>query len=77
MLIELIRFFVLKLVDKPEMVSIKQIDLDNRSVIEIKVAPQDLSRVIGKEGRTFKAIRSLANGICPDEPCRDVVVDII
>lgn len=77
MLLELVKFFVVKLVDKPALVSVKQVELENKSVIEIRVAPQDLSRVIGKEGRTFKSIKSLINGVSTSESYKDVVVDIV
>ena len=55
---KLIYFCITKLVDKPEVVTITQKDSPGKSIYEVRVAPQDLARVIGKEGKTFKALRS-------------------
>lgn len=76
MLKKIVEYFVLKIVDKPEVVSISEIELHGKSVIEIRVASQDLAKVIGKEGRTFKALRMLVNTIDP-QAHKDIVVDIV
>ena len=47
------------LVDHPEEVTVTQIDEDATVVLELRVAPQDLGKVIGKQGRTARAIRTL------------------
>jgi len=47
------------LVDEPDQVSVNQIDASQGSVLELKVAPNDLGRVIGKRGRTARAMRNL------------------
>lgn len=47
------------LVDNPDMVGVNQIDGDSTSLFELRVAPSDLGKVIGKEGRTAGAIRLL------------------
>jgi len=53
------------LVDEPDQVSVNQIDAAQDTVLELKVAPNDLGRVIGKQGRTARAMRNLlsATGI--------------
>ncbi len=71
---KLIHFFITKLVDKPEAVMITQKDSQGKSIYEIRVAPQDLARVIGKEGRTFKALRAVVTLVDP-EHVQDIVVD--
>lgn len=71
---KLIHFCVAKLVDKQSAIVITQKDANGKSIYEIKVAPQDLARVIGKEGRTFKALRALVTLIDP-EHVQDIVVD--
>jgi predicted RNA-binding protein YlqC (UPF0109 family) len=76
MLKQLVTYFVSKLVDNPTVVVISEITSDDKNIIEIRVAPQDLSRVIGKEGRTFKALRSLVNAVDP-QTHKDIVVDAI
>lgn len=47
------------LVDHPEEVTVTQIDEDTTIVLELRVATQDLGKVIGKQGRTARAIRTL------------------
>ncbi len=76
MLEKLIKFFVLNLVDKPEVVTISEIQTKGKSIIEVRVAPQDLAKVIGKEGRTFRALRTIIN-VVDQESKRDLVVDTI
>ncbi len=73
---KLIHFCITKLVDKPEAVVIIQKDQDGKSIYEVRVAQQDLARVIGKEGRTFKAIRSLVT-LSDPEHVQDIVVDAV
>ncbi len=47
------------LVDTPEEVSVRQVDGEQVTVLELKVAPGDLGKVIGKQGRTARSIRTL------------------
>jgi uncharacterized protein len=47
------------LVDEPDQVSVSQIDAAQDTVLELKVAPNDLGKVIGKQGRTARAMRNL------------------
>jgi predicted RNA-binding protein YlqC (UPF0109 family) len=56
---ELIEFVAKKLVAHPEDVQVRVIDSDEGQVLELRVHEEDMGRVIGKSGRTAKAIRSL------------------
>lgn len=47
------------LVDEPEQVSVQAIDSDQATVLELRVAANDLGKVIGKQGRTARSIRTL------------------
>jgi len=47
------------LVDRPEDVRVNQIEGDEATVLELSVAPEDLGKVIGRQGRTARAIRTL------------------
>jgi predicted RNA-binding protein YlqC (UPF0109 family) len=47
------------LVDEPEAVAVTQIDGEQTTVLELRVAPDDLGKVIGKQGRTARAIRTI------------------
>jgi predicted RNA-binding protein YlqC (UPF0109 family) len=56
---DLISYIAKALVDKPEEVVVTEIDGEQTSVIELKVAKEDLGKVIGKQGRTARAIRTI------------------
>ena len=56
---ELIEYIAKLLVDNPEEVSVTELEGEQTSVIELKVAKEDLGKVIGKEGRTARAMRTI------------------
>jgi len=56
---ELIEFIAKSLVDHPEQVVVSEIEGEQTSVIELKVAKDDLGKVIGKQGRTARAMRTI------------------
>ncbi len=56
---ELIKFISQSLVDNPEKVEVTEVIGEQTSVIELRVAKEDLGKVIGKQGRTAKAIRTI------------------
>jgi predicted RNA-binding protein YlqC (UPF0109 family) len=56
---ELIGYIAKALVDKPEEVVVTEIEGEQTSVIELKVAKEDLGKVIGKQGRTARAMRTI------------------
>ncbi len=47
------------LVDEPEKVSVQAIDGEQATVLELRVSPDDLGKVIGKQGRTARSIRTI------------------
>ncbi len=47
------------LVDEPEQVSVQQVDGEQVVVLELRVAPNDLSKVIGRQGRTARSLRTI------------------
>lgn len=47
------------LVDEPEQVSVNSVDGEQTTVLELRVAPGDLGKVIGKQGRTARSIRTI------------------
>jgi len=55
----LISYIAKALVDKPEDVTVTEIEGEQTSVIELKVAKDDLGKVIGKQGRTARAMRTI------------------
>jgi predicted RNA-binding protein YlqC (UPF0109 family) len=56
---ELISYIVKSLVDYPDKVQIEEIEGEKTTVIELKVASEDMGKVIGKQGRTAQAIRAI------------------
>lgn len=56
---EMLELIAKALVDKPEAVEVKQVEGEQVTVLELKVAQEDLGKVIGKQGRTARAIRTL------------------
>ncbi|MBE9574087.1 MAG: KH domain-containing protein [Proteobacteria bacterium] len=56
---ELIEYIAKLLVDNPEEVSVTELEGEQTSVIELKVAKEDLGKVIGKQGRTVRAMRNI------------------
>ena len=58
---ELIEYIAKSLVDRPEEVVVSVVAGEVTSVIELKVAKEDLGKVIGKQGRTARAMRTILN----------------
>jgi predicted RNA-binding protein YlqC (UPF0109 family) len=56
---ELIEQIARSLVDRPEEVSVSEIDGERTTVYELRVAPSDLGKVIGKQGKTARSIRTI------------------
>ena len=56
---ELVKFIAQALVDQPDQVHVNEIEGEQTSVIELRVAKEDLGKVIGKQGRTARAIRTI------------------
>ena len=56
---DLIKYIAQALVDHPEQVEVSEVEGDRISVIELKVAKEDMGRMIGKQGRNAQAIRTI------------------
>jgi predicted RNA-binding protein YlqC (UPF0109 family) len=56
---DLISTIAQALVDYPEQVSVSEVEGNQTSVLELKVAKEDLGKVIGKQGRTARAMRTI------------------
>ena len=55
---DLIKYIAQALVDNPEVVEVSEVEGNQTSVLELKVAQEDLGKVIGKQGRTARAMRT-------------------
>ena len=58
---ELVQYLARSLVNNPDAVEVKETQGETASVLELKVAKEDLGRIIGKQGRTARSIRSILN----------------
>jgi predicted RNA-binding protein YlqC (UPF0109 family) len=56
---ELVEFIAKSLVDDPSQVYVSEIEGENSVILELRVGPEDMGRVIGKGGRTVNAVRTL------------------
>jgi len=59
MLKDLVTYVAKSLVDNPDAVQITEVEGEHTSVLELRVAKEDLGKVIGKQGRTARAIRTI------------------
>ena len=57
--VDLIRYIARELVDQPDAVDVQEFDEEGEIVIELSVAEDDLGKVIGKQGRTARAMRAV------------------
>lgn len=73
---DLLRVIVVELVDHPEQITISEREEDNKLILELKVAPEDMGKVIGKQGRIAKSIRTIMKAATSSES-KKVVVDIL
>lgn len=73
---ELLEVIAKNLVDQPDKVQVTETENERALVLELKVAPEDMGKVIGKQGRIAKAIRTLvkASGVHED---KKIIVEII
>ena len=58
-MVELVRFIAKTLVDKPDAVDVREVEGPESIVIELRVDPEDMGKVIGKQGRIAQSVRSV------------------
>ncbi|QUI22968.1 KH domain-containing protein [Vallitalea pronyensis] len=73
---ELVEVIAKSLVDNPDDVRVNEIEGERSIILELKVAPDDMGKVIGKQGRIAKAIRTVVKAAATKEEKR-VVVEIL
>ncbi len=73
---ELVEYLAKSLVDNPDQVDVQQVEGERSIILELRVAPEDVGKVIGKQGRIAKAIRIVVNAAAMKENKR-VMVEII
>ena len=70
---ELIKYIAKALVDNPEQVEVSEVEGNRTSVLELKVAKEDLGKVIGKQGRTARAMRTILSAASAKLKKRSVI----
>ena len=73
---EFLQFVAQQLVNNPDAVDVRETRGDTASVLELRVAKEDLGRVIGKQGRTAKSLRIVLSAVA-SRTNRKVVLEII
>jgi predicted RNA-binding protein YlqC (UPF0109 family) len=73
---DLVSYLAKHLVNHPEAVEVTETEGEKASVLELRVAKDDIGRVIGKQGRTAKSLRTILNAIA-SRTNRRVVLEII
>ena len=75
-MVELVKYIASSLVDKPEAVDVREVENEDGIVIELRVDPEDMGQVIGKQGRIAKAIRTVVKAASAKDE-KPVFVEII
>ena len=73
---ELVQYLARCLVSNPDAVEVKETEGETALVLELRVAKEDLGRIIGKQGRTAKSIRTILNA-ATSRTNRKVVLEIV
>ena len=75
-MVELVNYIARALVEKPEAVDVREVENEDSIVIELRVDPDDMGKVIGKQGRIAKAIRTVVKAASVNSP-KPVFVEIV
>ncbi len=70
---ELIEHIAKALVDQPDVVKVTEVEGERTSVVELSVAKEDMGKIIGKQGRTVSAIRTLLNAASMKQKKRTIL----
>ncbi len=73
---DLVQVIAMSLVDHPEEVVVTETETERSIVVELKVAPEDMGKVIGKQGRIAKSIRTVVKAAATKDD-KKVVVEIL
>lgn len=73
---DLLEIIAKSLVDNPAAVSVKEVESERATTLELKVAPEDMGKVIGKQGRIAKAIRTVVKAAAIHNN-KKIIVEIV
>jgi len=74
---DFVEYIVKKLVDNPDEVKVNQIDSEKTIIMELQVKEGDLGKVIGKKGRTAKALRTILTAVAAKQGQKRAILEII
>ncbi len=57
---EFVAYLIKNLVDQPNSVDVQIVEGDQGTIVEVRVSPEDAAKVVGRQGRTIKALRTIA-----------------
>lgn len=75
-MVELVKYIAQSLVEKPEAVDVREVETEDSIVIELRVDPEDMGKVIGKQGRIAKAIRTIMRSGAAKNGMDNIAVEI-
>ena len=75
-MLELVKYIAASLVDKPEAIDVREVEAEDSITIELRVDPDDMGKVIGKQGRIAKAVRTVVKAASA-KSSKPVFVEII
>ncbi len=75
-MVELVKYIAQSLVEKPEAVDVREVETEDSIVVELRVDPDDMGKVIGKQGRIAKAVRTVVKAASA-KSSKPVFVEII
>ncbi len=75
-MVELVTDIIKAIVDNPNLVEVKEVEGERAAIIEIKVAPEDVGKVIGREGRIINSLRQIVRAAAGREGKR-ITVELI
>jgi uncharacterized protein len=61
---EFVEYIVKNLVDRPESVTVECVQNEKGVLVQLRVAPEDIGKVVGRKGLTIKALRTIALSVC-------------
>ena len=70
---EIVRVIANALVDKPEDVSVSEVKGESTTIVKLQVAPSDIGKIIGKQGKTVDAIRTIVTAVSARTNKRTVI----
>ena len=70
---EIVKVIANALVDKPEDVSVSEVNGASTTIVKLKVAPSDIGKIIGKQGKTVDAIRTIVTAVSARTNKRTVI----